>query len=64
MSLSNLSISELQDLLMEETKKFTVAMRDKLSQDEKDRIRKRIEDIQKLLEEKKHKDNSHIHISH
>jgi len=64
MSLSNLSISELQDLLMEETKKFTVAMRDKLSQDEKDSIRKRIEDIQKLLEEKKHKDNSHIHISH
>lgn len=63
MSLSNLSISELQDLLMEETKKFTVAMRDKLSQDEKDSIRKRIEDIQKLLEEKKHKDNSHIHIS-
>jgi hypothetical protein len=52
-SLQQLNIAELEELLMEETKKFTSAFHDGTSQDQKDIIRKRIDDIQQLLEKRK-----------
>jgi len=52
-SLQQLTIAELEELLMEETKKFTSAFHDGTSQDQKDIIRKRIDDIQQLLEKRK-----------
>ena len=54
MSLDNLTITELQNLLMEETKRFTSALREGCSIEEKEKMLKKIEEIQKLLEEKKH----------
>jgi hypothetical protein len=63
MSLDNLSSAELQNLLMEETKKFTAAMRDKLSQAEKDKLRTRIDEILKLLEERKKTNGFHNHVA-
>ena len=44
-----MSVSELQNLLMEETKKLTTAIRDGVAQDERTALRKRIQDIQRLL---------------
>jgi hypothetical protein len=52
MSLTNLSIAELQDLLMEETKKFTLLMRGEDTGEDRDKIRYKIEKIQRILEEK------------
>jgi hypothetical protein len=63
MSLNNLSNAELQNLLMEETKKFTAAMRDKISQPEKDKLRKRIDEILKLLEERKKTNGFQNHVT-
>ena len=52
-SLQQLNIAELEELLMEETKKFTSAFHDGTSQDQKDIMRKRIDDIVLLLEKRK-----------
>ena len=52
-SLQQLSLAELEELLMEETKKFTSALHDGTSQEQKDVMRKRIDDIQQLLEKRK-----------
>jgi hypothetical protein len=56
MSLRNLDTAELQNILMEETKKFTTAMRNKISQAEKDHIRNKIDEIVKILAERKETD--------
>jgi hypothetical protein len=48
-SFNNLSIAELEELLMEETKKLTSAIREGCSLEEKERMRETIEEIQKLL---------------
>ena len=60
-SFNNLSITELQDLLMEETKKLTSAIREGCSLEEKERMRNTIEEIQALLG-KKEKNDSHSEI--
>lgn len=52
-SLQQLNIAELEELLMNETKKFTSALHDGTSQEEKDILRKRIDDILQLLEKRK-----------
>jgi hypothetical protein len=52
MSLTDLSIIELQTLLMEETKKLTFFMREGGTHDEKETQRNIIEGIQRLLGEK------------
>ena len=53
MSLANLTVSDLQNLLMEETKRLTTALREGYTTEEKEEIRKKIEQIIKALEEKK-----------
>ena len=58
MSHNNLSTSELQDLLMEETKKLTQAIRDRLPVEEREQLRKKIQEIHMLLEERKEKDGT------
>ena len=50
MNLYQLSVAELEELLMEETKKLTVAIRDNDEQSQRRELRQRIQDIQKLLE--------------
>lgn len=57
MSLTNLSTGELQDLLMEETKKLTTAIREAYPREDRDDLRKRIQEIQRLLELRKEKDD-------
>lgn len=52
MNLYQLSVAELEELLMEETKKLTVAIRDNDEQSQRRELRQRIQDIQKLLEVK------------
>ena len=52
MSLANLTVAELQNLLMEETKKLTTALREGFMATEKDEIRNNIEEIIKALKEK------------
>ena len=59
MSLSNLTIAELQNLLMEETQKFTRALREGCSIEEKEKMRQKIEEVQKLIEEKRHTNGTH-----
>ena len=63
MSLSSLSIAELQNLLMEETKKFTSTLRQGYSREEKEKMHLKIEEIVKILEEKKEKNSSPDSIS-
>jgi hypothetical protein len=58
MSLANLTVGELQNLLMEETKKLTTALRKGFTATEKDEIRNKIEQIIKSLEEKNSKNGS------
>jgi hypothetical protein len=59
MSLSDLTILELQALLMEETKKLTVFMREGSTHEEKEMQRNIIEGIQRLIGEKaKEKQNA------
>jgi hypothetical protein len=48
--LQRMSEEELQDLLMKETKMFTSGMRDGWSGEEREKIRYRIEEIQRLIE--------------
>jgi hypothetical protein len=55
MSLTDLSVTELQDILMEETKKLTLIMRGEDTGEDRDKVRYRIEKIQRILEEKKEK---------
>ena len=55
MSLINLTEVELQNLLMEETKKLTTALREGIPADEKEKIKAKIEEIIRTLEEKKSK---------
>lgn len=56
MSLTDLSIAELQDIMMEETKKLTLIMRGEEDPGEdRDKIRYKIEKIQRILEERKEK---------
>ena len=50
MTLSQLSISELQELLMDETKKLTAAIRDNEPPGQRKELRQRIQEIQKILE--------------
>ena len=52
-SLQQLNITELEELLMNETKKFTSALHDGTSQAEKDILRKKIDDIVLLIEQRK-----------
>ena len=52
-SLQQLNIAELEGLLIKETKKFTSAFHDGTSQEQKDILRKKIEDILQLLEKRK-----------
>ena len=52
-SLQQLNITELEELLMDETKKFTSALHNGTSQEQKDIMRKRIDDIVLLLEQRK-----------
>jgi hypothetical protein len=54
MALNDLTITELEKLLMEETKKLTLGIRDGCTAEEKDNQRNIIEGIQKLLAEKRH----------
>jgi hypothetical protein len=58
MSPNNLSISELQDLLMEETKKLTQAIRDRLPTTDREQLRQRIQEIHILLEERRAQDGA------
>jgi hypothetical protein len=53
MNLAKLTESELQNLLMEETKKFTTALREGNSTEQKEQHREKIEEIIKLLEAKR-----------
>jgi hypothetical protein len=53
MNLAKLTESELQNLLMEETKKFTTALREGNTPEQKEENRKKIEEIIKLLEARK-----------
>ena len=53
MNLAKLTESELQNLLMEETKKFTTALREGNTAEQKEESRKKIEEIIKLLESKR-----------
>ena len=55
MNLAKLTESELQNLLMEETKKFTNALREGNTAEQKEESRKKIEEIIKLLESKRSK---------
>jgi hypothetical protein len=57
MSLANLPVSELQNLLMEETKKLTTALREGYVNSKKEEIRNKIEEIIKVLEEEKKKND-------
>jgi hypothetical protein len=50
MLLTNLSVTELQELLMEETKKLTLIMRGEETGGDRDKIRYKIEKIQRILE--------------
>ncbi len=51
-SLQQLKITELEQLLMDETKKFTSALHDGTPKEQKDILRKRIDEIVVLLEKK------------
>jgi hypothetical protein len=50
MNLYQLSVAELEELLVEETKKLTVAIRDNDAQSQRKELRQRIQDIHRLLE--------------
>jgi len=63
MSLANLTIAELQNLLMEETKKLTTALREDYASQKKEEIKGKIEQIIKLLEEKTEKNGSKNHLT-
>ena len=52
MSLANLTVTELQNLLMEETKRLTTALREGHTVEKKEEIKNKIEEIIKILEEK------------
>jgi len=52
MHLSQLTEQELQNLLMEETKKLTASLRQGLSIQQREESRKKIEEIIRLLEAK------------
>ena len=58
MSLEHLSIAELQNLLMEETKRLTTALREGFTRDQKEEIKNKIEKIIAALEEKNSKNGS------
>jgi hypothetical protein len=51
-SLQQLNTTELEQLLMDETKKFTSALHDGTPQEQKDILRKRIDEIVLLLEKR------------
>lgn len=53
MAITDLTIAELEALLMEETKKLTLCIREGSNADERDNHRNIIEGIQKLLAEKR-----------
>ena len=55
MSLANLTVAELQNLLMEETKRLTTALREGYAVEEKEKIKNKIELIIKILKEKNSK---------
>jgi len=57
MLIQNLNLEELQELLMEETKRFTAALHNGTPQIEKNKIRDRIDNIVELIEEKQHKND-------
>jgi predicted RNase H-like nuclease (RuvC/YqgF family) len=58
MSIHDLNIDELQELLMQETKRFTAALHNGTPQYEKDRIRKEIDHIVQVIEERQNKNSS------
>jgi len=62
MSLANLTVAELQNLLMEETKKLTTALREGYSATEKEEVKNKIEEIIKVLQEKNPKNGSQNHL--
>lgn len=53
MRFDHLTTSELEHILMEETKKLTLALRDRMPSESRDELRKQIQEIQRLLEERK-----------
>jgi len=55
MSLANLTVTELQNLLMEETKRLTTALREGYASEKKEEIKNKIEQIIKILEEQNSK---------
>ena len=58
MTLQNLNIEELEDLLMEETKRFTSSLHDGTPQNEKNMIRARIDRIVQIIEERQGRSKS------
>ncbi len=52
MAFADLSTPELQQLLMDETKKLTLGLRNRIPRDQKEELRKKIEVIQRILEER------------
>ena len=50
-------------MLMEETKRLTTALREGFTSDQKDEIRKKLEQIIKALEEKNSKNDSKNHLA-
>jgi hypothetical protein len=63
MSLANLTIAELQNLLMEETKRLTTAMREGYSSKQKEEIKNKIDQIIQALEEKNPRGNTKNHLA-
>jgi hypothetical protein len=57
MSLAHLTVAELQNLLMEETKRLTTALREGHAAEEKEKIKNKIEQIIKILQEKNSKNH-------
>ena len=55
MSLANLTVAELQNLLMEETKRLTTALREGHTVEKKEEIKNKIEQVIKILKEKNSK---------
>ena len=57
MLFQNLSTSELENLLIEETKKYTSSLRSSNTMEEKEQVRLRIEVLIKALSERKESDD-------
>jgi hypothetical protein len=63
MSLSNLNPAELQNLLMDLTKQYTTCLRKGCGTDEKKELKEKIDEIVRILEESKTKNDSGANVS-